>query len=176
MAYRIDDDENRYQDLKDKVDQLEIQTFSPEVVARNQSTRNTGLQTGDGVVANPYPLRPPIRDFGSLGLGNMSIDLARVDAQYSKVEVTGTLGIVFNNPPYLLDSPTTIKRPRLIKFTVDITQDGTGGHAVTFTRIISPTPSVDTGAGKRTILEFQTIETSNDPLNVTFQLLSTLVI
>jgi len=55
MAFRIDDDENRIQDLKDQIDQLEIQTFSPEVVARNESTRNTGVQTGDGAATNPYP-------------------------------------------------------------------------------------------------------------------------
>jgi len=175
MAYRIDDEENRYQDLKDKVDQLEIQTFSPEVVSRNQSTRNTGIQGKDSGV-DQFPGWAPIRDVGSIGPSSQVIFLDIPSSRYSKYIVTGTTDIGFINPPFSVSQAPKIipTLPQFVKFTVDITQDGAGGHAVTFpvlTYSITPTPVVNTGANKRTILEFQTIDKG-----VTFQLLSTLVI
>ena len=148
MSYRIDDDENRIQDLKDQIDQLEVQTFSPEVVARNESTSNTGVQTGDGAVSNPFPLRPPIKDFGDVE-NIISLNLNDVDSHVGRMTVIGDTNISFLNP---------LGSNKLIQFQLDITMDGVGGHDFTFNNNMEGQFEIDDTPNARTILKIQTTD------------------
>jgi hypothetical protein len=147
MAYIIDNDENRIQDLKDRIDQLEIQTFSPEVVGRNESTRHTGVQAG---VSNPYPLWKPMQILGDIGDLSQAVFLDRPDAHGAKMTLIGDIDIGFEKPP---------PSKRKVEFTLDITQDAVGGHIVNFGILaIQPTPIVGIGANERTIINLQTTD------------------
>jgi len=150
MAFRIDDDENRIQDLKDKIDQLEIQTFSPEVVARNESTRNTGIETGDSAALNPYPQWIPIRDFGTLGDLTLVVDLNRVDSHVAKMTLDGDTIFAFSFGP---------GTNKMMWFILDVTIDVVGGHAITFgNNIIPVSTSIDNTANARTVIRFTTTD------------------
>ena len=150
MAYRIDDDENRIQDLKDKVDQLEIQTFSPEVVARNESTRNTGVQTGDGAATNPFPLWYPIRDFGTLGLLTLDITLNRTDSHVAKLTANEDIDFAFSLPP---------GDNKMMWFILDVTVDAIGGYTFNLLNNILPAGiTIDNTANARTVIRFTTTD------------------
>ncbi len=150
MAYRIDDDENRIQDLKDKIDQLEVQTFSPEVVARNESTRDTGIQTGDSAATNAYPLWMPIRDFGTIGNLTLEILLNRVDGHVAKMTLNGATDFAFSSPP---------GTDKMMQFVLDVTIDGTGGFTINLPGNLEPgTITIDNTANARTILKIQTTD------------------
>ena len=150
MAYRIDDDENRTQDLKDQIDQLEVQTFSPEVVARNESTRNTGVQTGDGAATNPYPEWYPVRDFGTLGNLTLEILLNRTDSQIAKMTLNGDVDFAFSIPP-----PTN----KGMWFILDVTIDNVGGYTINLPPNVLPTSTtIDNTANARTVLRFTTTD------------------
>ena len=148
MAYIIDDDENRIQELKTQIDELAVQTFSPEVVARNESTRNTGVQTGDGAVSNPFPLKPSIANLGDIGL-LLLFFLNRVDSHVLKMTVTDSFNIQFIDPP---------NSNKMIQIVVDITQDGTGGHTIGFVDTVNPMPTIGTAANERTVINLQTTD------------------
>ena len=68
-----------------------------------------------------------------------------------KLIITGPITIAFTEPP-------TTKR--MIQFILDITQDGTGGHAITFPPAlnVSPTPTPSTTVNQRTVMNFQTTD------------------
>jgi len=150
MSYRIDDDENRIQDLKDQIDQLEVQTFSPEVVARNESTRNTGIETGDSAALNPYPMWIPIRDFGDVGLVTQEIVLNRVDSHVAKMTITGDVDFAFSIPP-----PTN----KMMWFILDTTIDSTGGYTINLLNNILPAGiTIDNTANARTVIRFTTTD------------------
>lgn len=163
MAYIIDDDENRTQALKERIDELEIQTFSSEIVARNESTRNTGVQSGDGAVGNPFPLRQPIQNIGVIP--NIAINilfLNRVDSHVFKFTMDGDTDIQFINNNDL---------KTMMQFVVDITQDGTGGHNVNFINTIQPSPTIGTDPNQRTIINLQTTDQGS-----TYQVMSLIII
>jgi len=150
MAYRIDDDENRIQDLKDKIDQLEVQTFSPEVVGRNESTRDTGIQTGDSAATNAYPLWMPIRDFGTIGNITLEILLNRVDGHVAKMTLNGDTDFAFSLPP---------GTDKMMQFVLDVTIDGTGGYTINLPGNLEPgSITIDNTANARTILKIQTTD------------------
>ncbi len=150
MAFRIDDDENRIQDLKDQIDKLEIQTFSPEVVARNESTRNTGIQTGDAAATNAYPQWMPIRDFGSVGNLTLDILLNRTDSHVAKLIAIGDIDFAFSLPP------GTNKK---MEFILDVTVDATGGYTFNLLNNILPAGiSIDNTANARTVIRFTTTD------------------
>jgi len=150
MAFRIDDDENRIQDLTDQIEQLEIQTFSPEVVARNESTRNTGVQTGDGAATNPYPEWYPVRDFGTLGNLTLEILLNRTDSQIAKMTLNGDVDFAFSLPPPLNKG---------MWFILDVTMDGVGGHIINLPgNVIPASTTIDNTANARTVLRFTTTD------------------
>ena len=150
MAYRIDDDENRIQDLTDKIDQLEVQTFSPEVVARNESTRNTGVQTGDGAATNPYPEWYPVRDFGTLGNLTLVILLNRTDSQIAKMTLNGDVDFAFEVPPPLNKG---------MWFILDVTIDAVGGHTIYLPgNVIPASTTIDNAANARTVLRISTTD------------------
>jgi len=150
MAYRIDDDENRIQDIKDQIDSLEVQTFSPEVVARNESTRNTGIETGDGAATNPYPEWYPVRDFGDVGLVTQEIVLNRVDSQIAKMTIVGDVDFAFSEPP-----PAN----KGMWFILDVTIDAIGGYTINLPVNIIPSGTViDNTANSRTVLRFTTTD------------------
>lgn len=150
MAYRIDDDENRIQDLKDKIDQLEVQTFSPEVVARNESTRNTGIETGSGAATNPYPLWYPIRDFGTIGSITLDIVLNRTDSHVAKLTANGDIDFAFSFPP---------GTNKMMWFILDVTIDAVGGYTFNLLNNILPAGiSIDNSANARTVIRFTTTD------------------
>jgi len=150
MAFRIDDDENRIQDLKDQIDQLEIQTFSPEVVARNESTRNTGVQTGDSAATNAYPQWMPIRDFGDVGLVSQEILLNRVDSHVAKMRIVGNVDFSFEEPP---------GTNKMMEFILDVTVDGVGGYTINLPANILPVGiTIDNTANARTVIRFTTTD------------------
>jgi len=150
MAFRIDDDENRIQDLKDQIDQLEIQTFSPEVVARNESTRNTGIETGDGAATNPYPEWYPVRDFGTLGNLTLEILLNRTDSQIAKMTLNGDVDFAFSLTPPLNKG---------MWFILDVTIDAVGGHIINLPgNVIPASTTIDNTANARTVLRFTTTD------------------
>jgi hypothetical protein len=150
MAFRIDDDENRIQDIQDQIDQLEIQTFSPEVVARNESTRNTGIETGDSAALNPYPQWIPIRDFGTLGNLTLEILLNRVDSHVAKMTLNGDTDFAFSIPP---------GANKMMKFILDVTIDAIGGYVINLPGNLEPgTITIDNTANARTILKIQTTD------------------
>ena len=150
MSYRIDDDENRIQDLTDQIDQLEVQTFSPEVVARNESTRNTGIETGDSAALNPYPMWIPIRDFGTLGNLTIDIVLNRTDSHIAKMTLNGDAIFAFSIPP---------GTNKMMQFILDVTIDGVGGHDITFGNTIIPaSTSIDNTPNARTVIRFTTTD------------------
>jgi len=150
MAFRIDDDENRIQDLTDKVEQLEVQTFSPEVVARNESTRDTGVQTGDGAATNAYPEWIPIRDFGTLGNLTLVIDLNRVDSHIAKMTLNGDTDFAFSFGP---------GTNKMMQFILDVTIDATGGYTINLLNNILPAGiTIDNTADARTVIRFTTTD------------------
>ena len=150
MAIRIDDYENRLQDLKDQIDQLEIQTFSPEVVARNESTRNTGVQTGDGAATNPYPEWYPVRDFGTLGNLTLEILLNRTDSQIAKMTLNGDVDFAFSLSPPLNKG---------MWFILDVTIDAIGGYTINLTgNVIPASTTIDNTANARTVLRLTTTD------------------
>lgn len=150
MSYIIDDDENRIQELTTKIDTLEIQTFSPEVVARNQSTRNTGIQSGDGAATNPYPLWYPIRDFGSVGLLTLDITLNRTDSHVAKLTATGDIDFAFSLPP---------GTNKMMWFILDVTVDAIGGYTFNLLNNILPAGiTIDNAANARTVIRFTTTD------------------
>ena len=150
MAYRIDDDENRTQDIQDQIDSLEVQTFSTEVVARNESTRNTGVQTGEGAATNPYPQWIPIRDFGDVGLVTQEIVLNRTDSHVAKMTIIGDVDFAFSIPP---------GTNKMMWFILDVTIDGTGGYAINLPGTVEPaSTTIDNTANARTILRFTTTD------------------
>jgi len=150
MAFRIDDDENRIQDIQDQVDSLEVQTFSPEVVARNESTRNTGVESGDSAALNPYPQWIPIRDFGTLGNLTIDIVLNRVDSHIAKMTLNGDADFAFS------ESPGTNK---MMEFILDVTIDATGGYTINLLNDILPDGiTIDNAANARTVIRFTTTD------------------
>ncbi len=150
MAFRIDDDENRIQDLKDQIDQLEIQTFSPEVVARNESTRNTGVQTGDAAATNAYPQWMPIRDFGSVGSITLDILLNRTDSHVAKLTAIGDIDFAFSLPP---------GTNKMMEFILDVTVDAIGGYTFNLLNDILPAGiSINNNANARTVIRFTTTD------------------
>ncbi len=150
FSYIIDDDENRIQDIKTKIEQLEIQTFSPEVVGRNESNRNTGIQTGDGAATNPYPLWYPIRDFGSVGSLTLDIVLNRTDSHVAKLTATGDIDFAFSIPP---------GTNKMMWFILDVTVDATGGYTFNLLNTILPAGiSIDNTANARTVIRFTTTD------------------
>lgn len=150
MAFRIDDDENRFQDIKDQIDQLEIQTFSPEVVARNESTRNTGVQTGDAAATNAYPQWMPIRDFGSVGNLTLDIVLNRTDSHVAKLTAVGDIDFAFSLPP---------GTNKMMEFILDVTIDGIGGYTLNLLNNIVPSGiSIDNSPDTRTVIRFTTTD------------------
>ena len=150
MAYRIDDDENRIQDLEDQIDQLEVQTFSPEVVARNESTRNTGIESGDSASLNPYPQWIPIRDFGDVGLVTQEIVLNRVDSHIAKMTIIEDVDFAFSEPP---------GTNKMMWFILDVTIDATGGYIINLLNNILPAGiTIDNTANARTVIRFTTTD------------------
>lgn len=150
MAYRINDDENRIQDLKDQIDQLEVQTFSPEVVGRNESTRNTGIESGDSAALNAYPQWIPIRDYGTLGDLTLLVDLKRVDGHVAKMTLNGDTTFAFAFGP---------KANKMMDFILDVTIDNTGGYTILFGNTIVPaSTSIDNTANTRTVIRFTTTD------------------
>jgi len=150
MAFRIDDDENRIQDLKDQIDQLEIQTFSPEVVARNESTRNTGIQTGDSAATNAYPQWMPIRDFGSVGSLTLDVILNRTNSHVAKLTAIGDIDFAFSLPP---------GTNKMMQFILDVTVDGIGGYTFNLLNNILPSGiSINNSANARTVIRFTTTD------------------
>lgn len=150
MAFRIDDDENRFQDIKDQIDQLEIQTFSPEVVARNESTRNTGVQTGDAAATNAYPQWMPIRDFGSVGNLTLDIVLNRTDSHVAKLTAIGDIDFAFSLPP---------GTNKMMEFILDVTIDGIGGYTLNLLNNTVPSGiSIDNSPDTRTVIRFTTTD------------------
>ena len=148
-AFDIDDDENRFQDLKEQVEGLEIQTFSPEVVSRNDTTKNTGIETGDGAATNAYPQWIPIRDFGAVGGLTLEIVLNRTDSHVAKLTATGDITFAFSIPPPALKTMT---------FILDVTVDNTGGYALVLGNDIIPATVIDNTADARTVIRFTTTD------------------
>jgi len=150
MSYIIDDDETRIQDMQARIDELAIQTFSSAVVGRNESTRHTGIQSGDGAATNPYPLWMPIRNFGELGNLTIDIRLSQVNSHVAKMTLNGDTNFAFSEPP-----PTN----KMIQFVLDVTIDGTGGYTINLPGNLEPgTIVIDNTANARTILLIQTTD------------------
>ena len=150
MSYIIDDDENRIQEIKEKIDELEVQTFSSQVVGRNESTRNTGIESGDGAATEPYPLWMPIRDFGTLGSLTLEILLNRVDGHVAKLTANGDIDFAFSIPPGVT---------KKMSFDLDVTIDAIGGYVFNLPGNVEPLGTViDNAANARTIIRFQTTD------------------
>lgn len=147
MAYIIDDEETRIQELKDKVESLEIQTSSGSISGRNESTRNTGLQA-KAAAANSFPSHPPIKDFGDVQ-GVISVALSDVDSHVAKMTVIDdvTLAYLFG-----------IGNSRMAQIVLDITMDAVGGHVFIIANNIQPPITINDTANSRTILNLQTTD------------------
>lgn len=150
MAYRIDDEENRTQDiidgLEDKINEI---TASP-IVGRNISTRATGADSASGAARNQFPSLPPIRDFGTIGLVTQEIVLNRVDSHVSKFIINGDVDFAFSEPP---------SDQKMMQFVMDVTIDSIGGYTINLPPQLEPaTLSIDNTADARTILLIQTTD------------------
>ena len=147
MAFILDDDETRIQDLKDKIESLEIQTSSGSISGRNESTRNTGIQS-KAAADNLYPSHPPIKDFGNVE-GIISVKLSDVDSHVARMTVIGDV-----NLSYLF----SIGSSRMAQFVLDITMDAVGGHAFVFNNNVEGDTEIDDAPNSRTILKIQTTD------------------
>jgi len=150
MAYRIEDEETRDQEVQDRLDEIEVQTFSPEVVARNESTRNTGIESGDSAALNPYPQWVPIRDFGEVGLVTLAIFLNRVDSHIAKMTIIDDIDFAFSSAP---------GTNKMMEFILDATIDSTGGYTINLLNNILPAGiTIDNTANARTVIRFTTTD------------------
>ena len=157
MAYVIDDDENRTQEILARLEELEIQTFSSQVVGRNESTRNTGIESGDVAAVNPYPQWIPIRDYGTLGNLTLLIDQTRVDGHIAKMTINGDIDFAFEFPPP--ESIFEIQVGKMMQFIVDATIDAVGGYTINLPASVVPSGiEIDNTANARTVLRFTTTD------------------
>ena len=157
MAYVIDDDENRTQEILARLEELEIQTFSSQVVGRNESTRNTGIESGDVAAVNPYPQWIPIRDYGTLGNLTLLVDQERVDGHIAKMTINGDVDFAFEFPP---PAPIfDVQLGKMMQFIVDATIDAVGGYTINLPASVVPsTIEIDNTANARTVLRFTTTD------------------
>lgn len=111
---------------------------------------------GSGVT---FPLTPDVNTIGSVS-GAQTINLALSDSHYSTITLTGDVTFTFSNPP---------ASGKEMSFVIDILQDGTGGHSITWPGAVRSDPKVGSGANARTVVVGSTVDngTTYDVLIVT---------
>ncbi len=100
---------------------------------------------GNGVT---FPLTPDVNVMGNI-TGTVDIDLSQTDAHYHTGTLTGNVTFTFSNPP-------TIDKE--MSFTIDITQDATGGRTVDWPGSVRVEPTVGSGANDRTVIFVWTVD------------------
>jgi len=113
-----------------------------------QATDNPGLNSTDVEITGgvAFPLLYPIRDFGTVGNQTVAVPLDQDTSHVGIMTLNGDISISFTNPP-----ATDNFTGELI-----ITQDGTGGHNVSFVNTINQTVTFDTTANARNVMTYQT--------------------
>lgn len=109
----------------------------------NQWVIVTGGGSGGGGIS--YPVRPPVENLGNLGTDYEFI-LSNPTGHVLKFVATADLEITFNNYPIIDEQQT---------WEVEVKQDVTGGHVVTFPQVLNP-PVLDTTPDSTTIVVFRT--------------------
>jgi len=94
-----------------------------------------------------FPVRYPVDNQGSKGGVTVTHDMSAVTAHDLKFTATGAVTLSFTNYPA---SGTGID------WYVEITQDGTGGHAITWPSEVAPVPTVSTAADATTRISLHT--------------------
>lgn len=102
------------------------------------------ISTGGGGVS--FPIIPPVSVRGNVNT-NQNIDLSLTTAHSTTMTLTGDIDITFSN------FPTSGNQ---IEWEVEVTQDGTGGHVITWPAEVVNPPSLTTGAGTIVVIVFRT--------------------
>lgn len=101
---------------------------------------------GSGSGGTSFPIRPVKDTTSHATTGTVTLDLTNGDQSHAFPvgPITGDVDITFSDLP-----PSTVAH----SFLIEVTQDGTGGHDVTFNDTINgTTPTVDTTASTKTLL------------------------
>lgn len=104
------------------------------------------LISGGGAGA-AFPLDYEVDDQGNKGGVTVTHDLSLSTAHKLKFTATGVITLAFSNPPA---SGTGID------WYVEITQDGTGGHVITWPAAVTPEPVVSTTASTTSLVALHT--------------------
>ena len=100
---------------------------------------------GNGVT---FPLNPDVNVLGNI-TGTVDIDQSATNAHYYTGTLTGNVTFTFSNPP------VTDKE---MSFTIDMTQDGTGGRTVEWPAEVRVNPTVGSAANARTVVFCWTVD------------------
>ena len=103
------------------------------------------ISTGGGGGIS-FPIIPPVSVRGNVST-TQNIDLDSTVAHSTTMTLTGNISITFTNPPATGNQ---------IEWEIEIKQDGTGGHTVTWPAAVVNTPVIDTAAGATTIVVLRT--------------------
>ena len=126
MSYNPDTPESIEQNHRDRIQDLEEKILSLD----HSASQRTGLAQGNAGIPSTqlgtgaiFPLRPDVRDLGTVGSVTLNIELNRIDSHIAKMIVNGDIGLAFNNPPTLADLKGQ-------EFWLQIKQDVTGGRSI----------------------------------------------
>jgi len=117
--------------------------FDPTVLGFGAWRVQFGAGSGTGV---SFPVIPPVDVRGNVNT-NQDIDLSLTTAHSTTMTLTGDIDITFSN------FPTTANQ---IEWEIEITQDGTGGHVITWPVAVVNPPTLSTTAGLVAVVVFRT--------------------
>jgi len=98
---------------------------------------NAKAITGGSATAS-FPIQPPLIDHGTVGTETVDIDLSLTTGHAHLMTLDGDITLTFSNPP---------ASTKMMEFELWITQDGTGGHTVTWPGTVANAPTLTETAG-----------------------------
>jgi len=93
-----------------------------------------------------FPIIPPVNVIGSVGT-NQNLNLSLTTAHSHTLTLTASIDITFSNFPTATNQ---------LEWEVEITQDGTGGHVITWPAEVVNPPTLNTSAGSVVVVVFRT--------------------